>query len=293
MRLSDAILLLLDYFLKNIVRIVLKKLKIITTIFLIILIPEFSNAQIKTGKPFNIDFTREAVIFVASSVTSVASFTILEKVKPLTIDEINSLNPQDISHLDRNAIGPQTDDHLGNILLYTSYLIPLTFLTYGETKNDFLDLTLIYSEVLLIQASINGIVKGAVQRTRPYVYDSKTPLEEKQTTDARISFFSGHTSMTAAISFFTARIFAGYMDNDAARIIIWSSAAILPAVVAYSRVNTHWHFPTDVITGYAVGALIGYLIPELHKTKSNGNGNLSIYPSMYINKPTLSVLLRF
>ncbi len=268
-------------------------LKILTTIILIVFISEFSSSQIKTGKPFNIDFTREAVIFVASSVASVASFTILEKVKPHTSDEINSLNPQSISNFDRNAIGPQTDDYLGNGLLYTSYLIPLTFLTYGETKNDFLDLMLLYSEVLLIQASLNGIVNGAVKRTRPFVYDLQTPLEEKQTTDARISFFSGHTSMAAAISFFTARIFAGYLDNDEARIIIWSSAAILPAVVAYSRVNTHWNFPTDVITGYAVGALIGYLIPELHKTKSNGNGNLSIYPSINMNKPTLGVLLKF
>ena len=99
--------------------------------------------------------------------------------------------------------------------------------------------------------------------------------------------------MTAAISFFTANVFTTYTNNKTAQILIWCGAAILPAAVAFNRVNNHWHFPTDVLTGYAVGALIGYIIPELHKTKSNGNNNLSIYPSIKTNEPSLSVLFRF
>ncbi len=262
-------------------------------LFLLSISFEITLSQIKFGKPFKIDFAREVIILGAGSAASVAGFAILEKIKPLTVDEINSLNPNDVNSFDRDAIGPQTEDYFGDAVLYTSYLIPLTFLTYGETKNDFLDLTLLYSEVLLIQASVNGIVKGAVQRTRPFVYDPETPLEDKITTDARISFFSGHTSMTAAISFFTANVFTTYIDDKTAKILIWCGAAILPAAVAFSRLNTHWHFPTDVMTGYAVGALIGYLIPELHKTKSNGNGNLSIYPSINMNRPVITALLKF
>lgn len=267
------------------------RLKFFISLLLVILLSNFSIAQIKSGKPFEIDFTRESIIFVAGSVASVAAFTVLEKVNPLTFDEINLLNPEDVNGFDRDAIGPYQEDVAGDVLLYTSYLLPASFLLNGQARNDFLDLVLMYGEVLLIQASINGIVKGTVQRTRPFVYDQETSLEKKQTTDARISFISGHTSMTAAISFFTARVFSAYVEDDAVKILIWSGAVILPAVTAFSRVNNHWHFPTDVMAGYVVGALVGYFIPELHKTKTNEN--LSIYPSINLNKPTLNVQLKF
>ena len=267
------------------------RLKFFTLIILSILISDFSVAQVKSGKPFEIDFAREAIIFGVGSAASVAGFAILEKVKPLTIDEIIYLNPQNVNSFDRDAIGPYHEDVMGDILLFSSYFLPATFLLHGEAKNDFLDLALIYSEVLLIQASINGIIKGSVLRTRPFVYDPQTPLEEKQTIDARISFFSGHTSMTAAISFFTAKVFTEYVDDNTAKILIWSGAFLLPAVTAISRVNTHWHFPTDVMAGYVVGALVGYFVPELHKTKVNDN--LSIYPSINLNKPMLSLQLKF
>lgn len=260
-------------------------------IVLTFILVDFSFSQIKSSKPFNLNFNRELLIIGTGSVAAVTAFAILENVKPLTPEEIDLLDPANVNSFDRGAIGPFTEDHTGDILLYTSYILPVSFLFYGETRNDILDLTCIYGEVLLIQASINGIVKGTVQRTRPFVYDDETPINKKTTTDAKISFFSGHTSMTAAISFFTAKVFTEYIDDNTVKILIWSGAAILPAVVAISRVNTNWHFPTDVIAGYAVGALVGYFIPELHIT--NVNEDVSIYPSINFNQPTLSLQLKF
>jgi membrane-associated phospholipid phosphatase len=99
--------------------------------------------------------------------------------------------------------------------------------------------------------------------------------------------------MTAAISFFTARVATEYVEDNTIRILIWSGAVMLPLVTSVSRVNTHWHFPTDAMAGYAVGALIGYFIPELHKTKSGKNGTMSIYPSINLNKPALCIQIKF
>jgi membrane-associated phospholipid phosphatase len=252
---------------------------------------DFSFGQIKSSNPFNLDFNREVVIIGTGAVAVVTAYAIMENIKPFSVEEIGLLDPANVNGFDRGAIGPLTEDHVGDVLLYTSYMLPISFMAYRGTRNDILDLTCIYGELLLIQASINGIVKGTVQRTRPFVYDDETPIDKKTSIDAKISFFSGHTSMTAAISFFTAKVFTEYIDDNTVKILIWSGAAILPAVVAISRVNTHWHFPTDVMAGYAVGALIGYFIPELHKTKVNGN--LSIYPSININKPMLSLQIKF
>jgi membrane-associated phospholipid phosphatase len=252
---------------------------------------DHSLSQYKNTNPFNLDFNREVFIITTGSVAAVTAFAILENIKPFTPEEIGLLDPSNVNSFDRGAIGPFTEDRAGDALLYTAYLLPISFLAYGETKKDFLDLALIYGEVLLIQASITGIVKGTVQRTRPFAYDDETLMSNKTSTDARISFFSGHTSMTAAISFFTAKVFTEYIENNTAKILIWSGAVLLPAATALMRVNSHWHFPSDVMAGYAIGALVGYLIPELHKTKVNDN--LSIYPSINLNKPMLSLQLKF
>lgn len=254
---------------------------------------DFLFCQVKSSKPFSIDFNREAAIFGSGAVAAVSAYAVLKNLKPLTVEDIEMLDPSNVNKFDRNAIGPFMEDHLGDALLYTSYAIPLSFVFFDETRSDIWELTLMYSEVLLIQSSINGIVKGTVQRIRPFVYDVQSPTNEKQSNNARISFYSGHTSMAAAISFFTARVFTEYVDNNTVRILMWTGAAILPAITAVTRVNTHWHFPTDVIAGYVIGALVGYLIPEMHKTNLNSNGNLSFYPSINLNKPELSFQFRF
>lgn len=253
--------------------------------------PNLLFGQIKPAKPFNIDFTREAVLIGSGAVTGLTAFFILNSTNPLTIQEINSLNQSDVPAFDRGTIGPFSTDYLGDVLHYGSYLLPLTFLAYGNTNEDFWDLALMYGEVLLIQGSINGIVKGVVLRTRPYVYDAGTSLDEKTTTRARISFFSGHTAGTSAVTFFTAKVFTEYIENETVDIIIWSTAALIPAITAYSRVHNHWHFPTDVMAGYALGALVGYFIPELHKNSIGET--VSITPSLIPGMSTLNLQIRF
>jgi len=261
------------------------------TILLIIPAFNFSSAQDNFYKPFNLDFTREAIILGTGTAAAITSLLILGSIEPLTPEEINLLNPSDVKSFDRNAIGPFKEDHAGDVLLYTAYLLPLGFLAYEKTNRDFLELALIYGEVILIQGSLNGIVKGTVLRTRPFVYDPETPMSEKTTTNARISFFSGHTSMTTALSFFTAKVFTEYIEDNTAKILIWTGAALLPAATALTRVNAHWHFPSDVMVGYAIGALVGYIIPELHKSKINDK--VLIMPSYNINRPAVSVRVKF
>jgi membrane-associated phospholipid phosphatase len=148
-----------------------------------------------------------------------------------------------------------------------------------------------YGEVVLLNADINGLVKGLATRTRPFVYDDNSPDEEKYKVSATHSFYSGHSSFTASNTFFTARVFTEYLSDNTAKIFIWSAAALIPAVTGFSRVNTHNHFPTDVIVGYIVGAVIGYLVPELHKYESENND--SVAPGEFIHKPILGFQISF
>ena len=61
----------------------------------------------------------------------------------------------------------------------------------------------------------------------------------------------------------------------AKKFIFYGLAAIPPAFTGFNRVKGLKHFPTDVITGFTVGAATGILVPHLHKKK---NPNMVLIP---------------
>jgi len=251
----------------------------------------FSFSQSTGDRPFELSPGKEAAIIGAGAAVGITALLIISNNDKLTEDGVNSLNQEDVNSFDRIAIGPYQEDILGDALVYSSFLLPLTFLAYEDTKQDFGNLSLMYGEVVILNAGINGLVKGLTTRTRPFVYDENSPADKKYNVDTRHSFYSGHTSMTASNSFFTARVFTEYLTDNTAKVLIWSAAALIPAVTGLSRINTHNHFPTDAIVGYIVGAAIGYLIPELHKYENENNE--STIPEQFIHKPILGFQVSF
>lgn len=255
--------------------------------YLFLIIHLFFNHSFAQKKdPFELTLTKEAILITSGAAAGVTALSILLNMNHLGIDEINSLNPLDVNEFDRIAIGKSQKDPLGDALLFSSYLMPLSFLVNDHSRKDFGNLAIMYGEVLLINASINGIVKGLTGRVRPFAYDEQSPLEEKATVNARLSFYSGHVSISAANSFFTAAVLNEYLNDNATKAVIWTAAFLYPAVVGFSRVNTHWHFPTDVIVGYIVGAAIGYLIPLIHKRDSETEDVLTM-PAGNLHKPLI------
>jgi membrane-associated phospholipid phosphatase len=76
------------------------------------------------------------------------------------------------------------------------------------------------------------------------------------------------------------------------KIGLWTFAAAVPFATAYLRVSAGKHFPTDVMTGYAVGAAIGWLVPHLHKKKKLPEG-MSIMPSFSYGSRGIYLSYRF
>lgn len=244
-----------------------------------------------SNSPFKLDSGKDAALIGAGTAAGITALAILLSMDPLQEAELQLLNPLDVNELDRSAIGKLYDDHLGDALLWGSYLLPLTFLADEQAGNDFGELAVMYGEVLLINASLNGIVKGLTKRVRPFVYDQQSPLEERTTVNAKLSFYSGHVSVSASNSFFTAAVLNEYVNDNTTKILIWSAAAIYPAVVCFERVINHWHFPTDVIVGYIIGAAIGYLVPLIHKTDDDKSSLTSPAENFY--KPVIGFKLNF
>jgi len=261
--------------------------------FSIILLCNLSFSQSSSDEPFNVDTDKEVIISATGAAIGVSAIIVMMNNDPLTLNEISLLNPQDVNAFDRIAIGPYQSDVLGDVLFYSSFIFPLTFLTYDNTKEDFGTVALMYGEAVLLNTSINALVKALTLRSRPYVYDKNSLLEPKLDVEARYSFYSGHTSMTAVNTFYTAKVYSAYISNETTKTLLWTAAALIPAITGFSRVNTHNHFPTDVIVGYIVGAAIGYLIPEIHKSENSSESSNSYVPEEFIHSPIFGFQITF
>ncbi|MGD9346964.1 MAG: phosphatase PAP2 family protein [Candidatus Aminicenantes bacterium] len=199
------------------------------------------------------------------------SLIIRHNMDPLTAEEVASLDPTDVLPFDRETITAKKEMPAADLLLYGSVFLPLAFFAHDDTKKDMGILAVLAGEVFILQLGLNYMAKVLTKRVRPYCYDGSTPLSEKTTVNSKLSFYSGHTSTTAAMSFFVAKVFSDYLSDSNTKFMIWTSAAFYPFLTGLLRVDSGKHFRTDSLAGYAVGALIGYLIPVLHKNRLKDN----------------------
>ena len=148
---------------------------------------------------------------------------------------------------------------------------PLLLLINKDVRREFKVIGPMWLETFAMTYALTGMTKELVRRTRPYVYYDDVPMSEKVKKDARASFFSGHTSMTASSAFFTAKIYADMHPDSKWKPLVWTGAALMPLGVGFLRYQGGKHFWTDIVTGYLVGTAIGILVPHLHRNKSNPN----------------------
>lgn len=121
----------------------------------------------------------------------------------------------------------------------------------------------------LVVSVWNPMIKNLVLRLRPYFCSDRVDLLRLIDTSADkydvaaqgYSFPSGHSAGAVSIYGSAAR---GLRKKWAVAL-----AFLLPLLVGFSRVVVGAHFPTDVLAGWALGALAVFLIPWLQKTIKN------------------------
>jgi len=250
---------------------------ILTFLFLVF------SLQAIAQSPYELTLKKDAPILTFGLAGGFASVFYDFNIKPLDEEDVAEriANPFDINSFDRKAVNFYSSKARRNsdVLLYTTYSYPFLFLLDKNIRSDYLTVGVMTIEVFLINGSLTASTKGFVQRARPFVYNTDVAIEEKLRKNAKLSFYSGHTSVVSSLSFFSARVFSDYHPNSKWKPAVWSAAAIIPAATGYFRVKGGKHFPTDVITGYITGALIGYFIPVLHRKKDKDQKvGVNIYP---------------
>ncbi|NIA25049.1 MAG: phosphatase PAP2 family protein [Gammaproteobacteria bacterium] len=108
--------------------------------------------------------------------------------------------------------------------------------------------------LLLFSNLINTAVKLFAAQPRPYAYDARV---KAITHEVSYGFPSGHTQNTVAVW--------GYLGSKVRAKWFWLLAGLLMVGVPLSRIYLGVHFPTDVLGGYVIGAVVLWLFLRFWK----------------------------
>ncbi|MEM7656272.1 MAG: phosphatase PAP2 family protein [Bacteroidota bacterium] len=225
-----------------------------------------SLAQGPQRSPYPWQAKQDLPILTGIGLTLGSSLWLSRAVEPLTPAELGALDRNQVLRFDRGIIGQWWPGaaKVSDVLLLGSLALPFGLNLFGEVRPHWKEHLLMTQEVLFLTYGLTNLAKVLTLRPRPFTYLNDPAVEELQMgADARYSFFSGHTSMSAAGCWYSATVFQQLYPDSPARHWVWAGAALIPAATGYLRVRSNKHFPTDVLVGYVIGAAVGTLIPRL------------------------------
>ena len=186
-------------------------------------------------------------------------------------------DPQTVNGFDRVSIGwhSQPARTASNVLIGVNIALPFVLDLLDVAANrppdavrGYLQDVLILSEVFVVNAGINTLFKYAARRPRPLLYDADlaaVPLEDRQDSDAGLSFYSQHSSSAFAMATAGSYLFMLRHPRSKWVIPVWLFSEALAATTASMRVLAGKHFISDVLVGAVMGSAVGLLIPYLHR----------------------------
>jgi membrane-associated phospholipid phosphatase len=231
------------------------------------------NEKSSSKSPYHIDYERSSRnMIIGGGALSLGAYFVSE-IEPFTENELLSLDVTNINGLDRGAAyrNNYNSEIWSDRLRNGTYLLPALLLLSKDIRNEFQDILLIGAQTYMLNVGATTMFKGGFSRARPLTYNQGYTIEERTTVSGKLSFFSGHTSTTAVMSFMTAKFFHDFYPDSPLRPYVWGVAGIATASVAWLRYDAGKHWASDVIVGAGVGALLGILIPQSYKKRQFNN----------------------
>jgi len=128
-------------------------------------------------------------------------------------------------------------------------------------------------ETVAVSGTLTETIKIFTARQRPYVHYQHlgTPGGPSSdlpalSSDANLSFPSGHTSLVAAVG--TSAAMLATLEDSPAAPWLWGATGVATVATGTLRMISESHYLSDVLAGAAVGAGCGVLIPLLHRRGS-------------------------
>ena len=178
-----------------------------------------------------------------------------------------------------------------NQVKYSELTLKQTIMNVVTTvEQAYYDLIYARENVTVQEKAVELATQLVVENKKRVEVGALAPLDEKQETNARRAFFSGHATNSFASAVFLSTVYATYFPQSPWKPVIWAASLATAGVVAWFRVASGQHFPTDVLTGAIVGSAVGFIVPELHR--SDGAA-LGASPSAMPGGYSLSLRIHF
>jgi membrane-associated phospholipid phosphatase len=138
-------------------------------------------------------------------------------------------------------------------------------------KENFGVQALMLYEVLALQGGLQLMARSLKVWPRPFMLGSEGGKERENPSSAG-SFYSGHTSAAFSLAVFTGIWFDDIYSGSHWSKWVWGGGLSVAALTGILRMAGGMHYPSDVLAGAAIGSLIGWMVPTLHKRNSKSNG---------------------
>ncbi len=180
---------------------------------------------------------------------------------------------QSVNALDRTVIGKRSETArmLSDAGLITSCSLPVVLGAIDVLVSDPEDGWagygrdfMVLAETYALTLATTTLLKLAIGRPRPLVYDPERPADERLAADSAMSFPSGHTATTFALATAYSYTFTRRHPDSGWVAPVWIGTYALAGLTGVMRTEAGKHFWTDVIAGAALGVGIGLLVPWLH-----------------------------
>jgi len=243
-----------------------------------------NNLLDSSRHPYKINYWLDGSIAGVGGVTNYLGILPIVRKKEISITEFQNLNRDIIPGFDRWALNldpTQVSKYntYTDITLVLCMAAPAGLALNKSIQKDWGKLLVMYLETMSVVSNIytQSFIGPAFQsKFRPVVYYDALPYSQRNDGNNRNSFYSGHVATAAAATFFMVKVYSDYHPEiGGTKYWLYAAASVPPLVLGYFRIKALRHFPSDVMTGFMIGAATGIIIPELHRIKLK-NKDLSL-----------------
>lgn len=233
----------------------------------------------RVDEPFDAELAVDLPIIALTGSVYLASEIIKHQV---TWDGCHACDPSRLGPLDRRVLDNYVPAAapVSDALLYSSIVLPMVadlgdVLGHHQGIRGWGKDVAVLAETATVNAALTTAVKFAIGRPRPFSYGLDGSGRDATDGDARLSFYSGHTSTTFAMATAYGYLFTLRHPRSKWIAPVWILGYAFAGTTAVLRVAAGKHFWSDVVVGAVAGTSIGLAIPaahRLHRTPSRGRG---------------------
>jgi hypothetical protein len=257
-----------------------------------------STDSTKNRAVYKVNYFTGGAIIVAGLATDYFAIDRIKNKPGLTDAEITALNPGVINSIDQWALHQDPSQYKkfskisDQIEPFIFVLLPALLGLDKKIRKDWFKIFFMYLEghtITFTFYNYSWLGPTFQNRYRPLTYYSELPLADRKSGNNRNSFYSGHVASVAYTTFFIAKVYCDYHPElGAAKYLVYTAALIPPVLMGYLRMRSLAHFPSDDMVGLTLGAVMGIVLPELHKVNYKG-----VTVGMFCSPEAMGLNLRY